>query len=43
MGIEDLDYLITRDDLIKYGRTDISISLQGEGVYMLDFSVKKNS
>ena len=36
MGIEDLDYLM------KYGRTDVSISLQGEGVYMLDFSVKKN-
>lgn len=42
MGIEDLDYLITKEDLMKYGRTDVSISLQGEGVYMLDFSVKKN-
>lgn len=30
---------ITRQDLESYGRTDVSISLQSEGVYYLDFSV----
>lgn len=39
MGITDLDYQITKEDLIRYGRTDVTISLQGEGVYELDFSV----
>lgn len=39
MGITDLDYQITKNDLLNYGRTDISISSQGEGVYELDFSV----
>ena len=39
MGINDLDYQITKADLLNYGRTDISISIQGEGVYELDFSV----
>jgi hypothetical protein len=34
-----LDHLITKADLEIYGRTDIAISLQGEGVYGLDFSV----
>lgn len=30
---------ITMDDLERYGRSDISISLQGEGIYYFDFSV----
>lgn len=34
---------ITRQDLENYGRTDVSISLQSEGVYYLDFSVPSNS
>ena len=34
-----LSHLITRRDLERYGRTDIQISLQGEGIYYLDFSV----
>lgn len=41
MGIEDLDYQITREDLERYGRTDISITLQGEGIYEADFCVDK--
>lgn len=32
---------ITKKDLLRYGRTDIKISLISEGVYYLDFSVKK--
>ncbi|MGN1066046.1 MAG: hypothetical protein ACI4QC_11595, partial [Thermoguttaceae bacterium] len=32
---------ITYDDLIRYGRDTISISLQGEGVYYFDFQPKK--
>lgn len=31
--------VITKADLDRYGRTDITISLQGEGVYYMDFSV----
>ncbi|MCC5912696.1 MAG: NgoFVII family restriction endonuclease [Clostridiaceae bacterium] len=38
-----LDYLITRADLERYGRTDIDISLLEEGVYYLDFSPKSKS
>lgn len=34
-------HLITVDDLIKYGRTDITVSLLAEGVYEMDFSVNK--
>lgn len=34
-----LDHLITKQDLENYGRTNIQISLQGEGIYYLDFSV----
>ena len=34
-----LDYRITKSDLEKYGRTDIEITLLGEGIYGLDFSV----
>lgn len=36
-----IDYLITRKDLEAYGRTNIEISLQAEGVYYLDFSTNK--
>jgi hypothetical protein len=32
-------YFITRDDLINYGRTDITVSLIDEGIYSFDFSV----
>lgn len=34
----DLNHMITTDDLHKYGRTYITISLIGEGVYSMDFS-----
>ncbi len=37
----DLDHVITKSDLRKYGRTHIDISLIGEGVYYMDFSTKK--
>lgn len=36
-----LDKVITKKDLIKYGRTHIDISLIGDGVYYMDFSVNK--
>jgi len=32
------DHIITYEDLISYGRTDITISLIGDGVYSMDFS-----
>ena len=35
-----LDYRITKQDLLRYGRTNIKITLLGEGIYGLDFSVK---
>ena len=38
MGLPE-DAIITKKDLIKYGRTDIGISKQGDGIYALDFSV----
>lgn len=41
LGNLPLDYVITKNDLIKYGRTDIYISKIGEGIYYLDFSVSK--
>lgn len=31
---------ITMDDLVKYGRDTIDVSLQGEGIYYFDFSVR---
>ena len=34
-----IDYLITMDDLNKYGRNNITLSLIEEGVYYADFSV----
>lgn len=36
----DLNHTITKSDLLRYGRTCIDISLVGEGIYYLDFSVK---
>lgn len=36
-----LEYKITRKDLENYGRTNIAISLIGDGVFSLDFSVNK--
>ncbi len=33
------DAIITRADLLRYGRTDVGISKQGDGIYALDFSV----
>lgn len=36
----DLNHTITKSDLLRYGRTSIDISLIGEGIYYLDFSVK---
>lgn len=38
MGLPD-DAIITKADLVRYGRTDIGISKQGDGIYALDFSV----
>ncbi len=38
MGLPD-DTIITKEDLLRYGRTDIGITKQGEGIYSLDFSV----
>ena len=37
----DLNHVITKADLKKYGRTHIDISLISEGVYYMDFSVNK--
>lgn len=34
---------ITIEDLEKYGRKTIDVSLQGEGIYYFDFSVKKDN
>jgi len=36
-----LDHIITYEDLEKYGKSYVEISLQSEGVYYLDFSDKK--
>lgn len=40
IGVSD-KHTITKRDLEKYGRTDVTISLQSEGVYYMDFSVEK--
>lgn len=32
-------HVITKADLDRYGRTDVTVSLQAEGVYYMDFSV----
>lgn len=37
----DINHTITKADLLRYGRTSIDISLIGDGIYYLDFSVKK--
>ena len=34
-------HVITKEDLTNYGRTDVTVSLLAEGVYEMDFSVKK--
>ena len=36
-----LDHVITKADLKRYGRYDVDISLIGEGIYYMDFSVIK--
>lgn len=36
-----LDHVITMADLKRYGRYDVDISLIGEGIYYMDFSVNK--
>lgn len=36
-----LDHVITKADLKRYGRYDVDISLIGEGIYYMDFSVNK--
>lgn len=38
-GSIDTKHCITKADLIRYGRTTIDISLIGEGIYYMDFSV----
>lgn len=40
LGVE-VDHLITLDELKRYGRTSIGVSLIGDGVYELDFSPEK--
>ena len=42
MGIKDLEYVITKADMERYGRTSVDISLISEGVYYLDFSPLKH-
>ena len=37
----DINHLITLEDLKKYGRTSIGITLIGDGVYEMDFSPKQ--
>lgn len=39
MNIEDLEYQITYEDFIEYGRTSITFSIIEEGLYFCDFSV----
>lgn len=39
LGVE-IDHVITKADLKRYGRDNIDISLIGDGVYYMDFSVK---
>lgn len=41
LGIQSPDYIVTKTDLLKYGRTSIDISKIGDGIYYLDFSVNK--
>lgn len=36
----DLNHTITKKDLELYGRTSITISMVGDGIYSMDFSVK---
>jgi hypothetical protein len=36
-----IDHVITKTDLRKYGRNNVDISLIGEGIYYMDFSVNK--
>lgn len=38
LGVEEGVH-VTYEDLVRYGRTSIDISLQGEGIYFFDFSV----
>jgi len=38
IGVSRTD-VITKADLDRYGRTDVTVSLQAEGVYYMDFSV----
>lgn len=42
LGVDD-NHLITKSDLLKYGRTDITLTKQGDGIYYLDFSSPKTS
>jgi len=37
-----LGTFITREHLLRYGRTDIDVSLLDEGIYSFDFSVRRN-
>ena len=39
MGIDDLNYQITYEDLLNYGRDTITFSLIEEGLYYCDFSL----
>ncbi|MDD5793017.1 MAG: NgoFVII family restriction endonuclease [Erysipelotrichaceae bacterium] len=41
MGLKE-GYQITYEDLKSYGRTTIDVSLQGEGIYYFDFSVRND-
>mgnify|MGYP003434014172 CR=1 FL=1 len=43
LGNLPIDYVIKKKDLTNYGRTNIDISLIGDGIYYLDFSVNKRN
>ena len=39
----DINHQITKADLLRYGRTDITITLEGEGVYGMNFAPRNNT
>lgn len=42
IGVE-LGKKITKADLDRYGRSDVTVSIQGEGIYYFDFSVQNKN
>jgi hypothetical protein len=37
----ELGSACTKDDLLRYGRTDVSVTMQDDGIYLFDFSKPK--